>query len=297
MSDMVVKIVGLAVTSLPFYQSTPSQATIIEILIEQIGLILISLIMGWLAWLVRRYLRSLGDEKKLATITQVANAAIDYAEDLDKRGDLGVILTRLNLSPDVIDSTSKGIQKLHVAGHWVKDEVKRMGVDMTEEEAQKWVAAEFQKRIAGLELTPEQLNKLQTLLLVLQDLDMDKVSALLMDESQTMAKGEIQIVKIDSSSPEVKSVPEPSVTIPELSPSEPVAEPEPTPKNELTDLARQAVEYVETLKIDRQLSVPEIDIATAWMLTEVTKRGLTVAPDQISREIYLAFGELEDSEE
>lgn len=269
---------------------------IIQALTQQIGPILISLIMGWLAWLVRRYLRSLGDEKKLATITQVANAAIDYAEDLDKRGDLGAILTRLNLSPEVIDHTSKGIQKLHVAGQWVKDELKRMGVEMTEEEAQKWVAAEFQKRIAGLELTPEQLNKLQTLLLVLQDLDMDKVRALLMAESQTIVPGDTPIVEDDRSLAKAESAPEPPVTTPEPSPPEPAAEPEPTSENELADLAHQAVEYVETLKIDRQLSVPEIDIATAWMLTEVTKRGLTVAPDQISRAIYLAFGELEGSE-
>jgi hypothetical protein len=267
--------------------------TIITALVQEIGPILISLIMAWLAWLVRRYLRSLGDEKKLITIARMANAAIDYAEDLDKRGDLPAILNRLNLSPEAIASSSKGIQKLHIAGQWVQDELKRMGVEINEEEARKWVAAEFQKRIAGLSLTPEQLVQIQGILNVLQNIDADKLQALLTDISPAKASDAKSPPPHDLPLPEANPEPELLVLIPE--PLSTLAETEPVPSSEsdLAQLARQAVEYVQTLKTRHELTVPEIDIATAWMLTEVTKRGLNVTPDQISREIHRAFGNLE----
>jgi hypothetical protein len=266
--------------------------TIIATLIQEIGPILISLILAWLAWLMGKYLRSLGDEKKLAKIIHVANAAIDYAEDLDKRGDLKKILSGLDLPQEIVQHTSTGIKKLHVAGQWVKDELKRLGIDMTEEEARTWVAAEFQKRIASLDLTPDQMMQMQELLKLLQRLDQDKLRALLAGNGHPEMPGEKSTSPNDLPPVDLKSLAE--LPTPETESQETASALSPalelSPDHDLATLAQQAVQYVETLKIDRQLTLPEIDIATAWMLTEVTKRDLNVTPDQIAREIHRAFG-------
>lgn len=166
-----------------------------------------------------------------------------------------------------------------------------MGIDITEEEAQKWVAAEFQKRMAGLNFPLEQLEKLQSLLLLLQTLDQDKLQAFLANvrppapqRHKPLPQDDLTVVEPEPSTQLPATTPPPAPTAPE-------AGIEPSLENELAGLAWQAVKYVETLKIDRQLTVPEIDIATAWMLTEVTKQGLNVTPEQIAREIHLAFGD------
>jgi hypothetical protein len=248
---------------------------------------------SWLAWLIRNYIRALGEEKNLSTIIRVANAAIDYAEDLEKRGDLDKIISELDLPQDIIGHTSGGIKKLHVAGKWVEDELKRMGIEMTDKEAQRWVAAEFQKRNAGLNLTPQHLAHIQEISTLLQNLDQDKLAALSTLGSSRATFGDEPTRQQDPLPVE----PGPSTT--EVEPDHPSQDPaleaEPTVESDLAVLAQQAVDYVETLKATRELTVPEIDIATAWMLTEVTKQGLHVTPDQIAREIHQAFIEFETS--
>jgi hypothetical protein len=259
---------------------------LISALIQEIAPVVISLIVAWLAWLVRSYLSSLGDEKKLAAIRQVASAAIDYAEDLDKRGDLEKILGRLGLAEEVVNHPSAGIKKLHVAGKWVEGELQRFGIGLSEEEAQQWIAAEFQKRLAGLKMNPAQLVQLPGVMNQLPELDPAKLAGPL--PVGPMGPAPVQ----------------PGLIVPaQLQPAEPFAEPESpavapisvseAEQNELANLAQQAVDYVAALKTTRELTVPDIDIATAWMLTEVTKRGLEVTPAQIAREIHKVFGNIE----
>ncbi len=48
---------------------------------------------------------------------------------------------------------------------------------------------------------------------------------------------------------------------------------------------------VEQLKRDHTLTLPETDIAAAWMLTEVTQRGLNVTTHQIGAAGRAAFAE------
>jgi hypothetical protein len=67
--------------------------------------------------------------------------------------------------------------------------------------------------------------------------------------------------------------------------------PEVSPETQLKDLARQSVAYVERLKHDRKLTLPETDLAVAWMLTEVMQQGLNVTPDQIAAAVRAAFAE------
>jgi hypothetical protein len=76
------------------------------------------------------------------------------------------------------------------------------------------------------------------------------------------------------------------------SPAEPRAQtPEVSPETQLRELARQSVAYVEQLKRDRKLTLPETDLAVAWMLTEVTQQGLNVTTHQIAAAVRAAFAE------
>ena len=58
---------------------------------------------------------------------------------------------------------------------------------------------------------------------------------------------------------------------------------------QLAELAGRSIRYVEPLKADHELTLPETDIAVAWVLTEVTKRGLSVTTDQIARAVRAAI--------
>src|SRR3972149_5306826 len=92
-----------------------------------------------LSWFVRTYVKSSTAEKEVAAIVRLSNAAIDFVENLDKRGELA-------LPPDV----KKGSHKLKLAAEWMESELKRAGISVTDDEAKKWIASEFQKRMGGV---------------------------------------------------------------------------------------------------------------------------------------------------
>jgi hypothetical protein len=66
-----------------------------------------------------------------------------------------------------------------------------------------------------------------------------------------------------------------------------------SPEDRLAELAWQSVEYVQQLKRDRQLSVPETYIAASWVLTEATEQKLPVTIDQIDSAVRGAFARLD----
>jgi hypothetical protein len=90
------------------------------------------------AWFIRTYVRGSAAERDLAAIVRLSNAAIDYVENLDKRGDL--------------PEAKKGIHKLNLAGKWLEGELRRAGIKMSDEDARKWIASEFQKRVGGVQM-------------------------------------------------------------------------------------------------------------------------------------------------
>ena len=69
--------------------------------------------------------------------------------------------------------------------------------------------------------------------------------------------------------------------------------------DQLMDLARQAVDFMEELKSTGRLGAPlgssgkniERDVAVAWILTEAAKLAMTVSPSEITRLISLALQE------
>jgi hypothetical protein len=107
-------------------------------LIVQVVLIVAPIL---ITWFIRNYVQGTRAEKDIGAIMRLSNSAIDYVENLDKRGDL-------NFNPDV----SKGVQKLQLAGNWLESELNRAGISMTDEDAQKWISSEFQKRLGEVRM-------------------------------------------------------------------------------------------------------------------------------------------------
>ena len=101
----------------------------------QVIMLLLPIVAAVATWFLRTYVKSAKVEKDVAAIIRLSNAAIDFAEDLDKRGDLGKYLEMWNMPEDVINLTSDGLKKLNLAGKWLETELGRQGIQMTDEEA------------------------------------------------------------------------------------------------------------------------------------------------------------------
>jgi len=255
-------------------------------------------------WLLRNWVKHSGDEKKIATIIRVANTAIDYAEDLDQRGDLKQIVQSLPLPVEIQSQASKGIQKLNVAGKWVEHELKQLGISITDQDAQNWIAAEYQRRLGTIQTGAKAVGQTHAVIKLLKDLQsrglislpphLRKITDLTRQIDDWLAGTRPQaIAETMAAVASASQSPLPSDVFPvsasvtpepiEASAEEQIAD------NQLADLAAQAVEYVEELKASYDLTIPDLDIATAWMLTEVTKRGISARPEQIAGQIRAAF--------
>src|SRR5256885_1208300 len=92
-----------------------------------------------LSWIVRTYVRSGSAVRKLTGISQLSGMAINFVENLDRRGDL-------SLPADM----RKGAYKLQVASNWLSRELERQGIEVSGKQAQGWVAAEFQKQVGDV---------------------------------------------------------------------------------------------------------------------------------------------------
>jgi len=256
-------------------------------LIVQVILIVVPVL---ITWFIRTYVRGSRAEQDIAAITRLSNNAINYVENLDKRGDL-------NLPPNV----SKGAQKLQLAGNWLEDELKRAGISMTNEQAQTWIGSEFQKRLGDVrmvgtlaELAGTAVDLVRSLerngqitlppsadrIAYLADLAADWLVAqyamqgavITREEAVTWARAEL-----------LRSLQLPDNALPSNA--------------QLAELAQRAVAFLKSLKQSGRLTVRsgvpggsvDADIATAWLLTEVARQGLVVTSDQIGEAIAAAM--------
>jgi hypothetical protein len=266
-------------------------------IIFQVLMFVIPIAAALITWFLRTYVKSAESEKTVAAIVRLSNSAIDFAEDLDNRGELEKYLKLWNMPEDVVGLTSNGLKKLNLAGKWLESELGRMGVRMTDEEAQAWIASEFQKRVGdiGRERTiSEQTGEAVSLLQVLQtsgliSLPTDVAGAsqlanLVADWAIAQSEQEKGDLMREDALVRVRT----QLTTQPL----PVTEPSvPSLETQLAELARQSVLYVEQLEASHALTLPEVDIAVAWVLTEVTKRGLAVTTEQIAGSVSRAFAE------
>ncbi len=253
---------------------------ILDVVIQVLLIVLPILI----TWFIRTYVRGAKSERDIAAIVRLSNVAIDYVENLDKRGDL-------TLPPDI----SKGAAKLSAAGEWLEAELKRAGIKISNDEARKWIAAEFQKRVGDVRMvgTIAQLAK-------------DSVDTILrLDQSGIVSlPSEIERVAYLSGLAADWIVAELAKLGGSISREEALiwaraelanrmgaqisglGTPVQSVQDRLDQLAKQAVNFVEELKIQGQIAVPgeemEADLAVAWLLTESAKQGLAVNSAQIA---------------
>jgi hypothetical protein len=218
-----------------------------------------------------------------------AGAAIDYAENLDKRGDLP-------LSPDL----SKGMQKLKIASDWLQDELDKNGMSISNEQAQKWVASEFQGRMGSTaskvgniaQITKTAVDMIQSLarsnvITVPPEIDrFSYLAGLAADWVVTqMAQAGMQVSREEALT-WVRSALFNTIQSGDL-PS----------GDRLNDLAKQGLGFVSDLKAKGQLAVrpgsnpqdAEADLATAWVMTEAAKQGLQINPELIIQAVTAAM--------
>ena len=189
---------------------------------------------------------------------------------------------------DVLSLTSNGLKKLNLAGKWLEAELARNGIKMTDEEAQSWIAAEFQKRVGDIgrerrisERTQEAVDLLKALAQSgLIGLPADRADVSLL--ASKVADWIITQVDLEATDPLRDQVLVQLQTGMGVEPTPTVPPPHSPIEAKLADLARQAVQYVQELKSSRELTLSEMDIAGAWVLTEVTKQGLPVTTEQIA---------------
>jgi hypothetical protein len=269
----------------------------------EIIMLLLPIVAAIATWFLRTYVKSAKVEKDVAAIVRLSNAAIDFAEDLDKRGDLGKYLKMWNMPDDVMNLTSDGLKKLNLAGRWLETELGRQGIQMTDEEAKAWIAAQFQKRVGDMGRERTVAARAEEAVRLLQALARSGLINLPADPAQAAQLAD-QVTGWALAQPEKEpdallreeammrvrgqlSAPLPP-SVAAAAPSTPAA---PSLEVQLSDLARQSVQYVARLKADHELTLPDMDIAVAWVLTEVTKQGLAVTTEQIASAVHGAFGE------
>jgi hypothetical protein len=255
--------------------------------VVQVLIVIVPLV---LSWFVRTYIRSASAQNKIATIARLSNAAIDYVENLDKRGDL--------VLPAEV---KKGGYKLKVASQWAENELKRAGINVTNEQAQTWIAAEFQKRAGGV-LSLDAINSaVRHAVDLIQNVERsqpmdtptgsDRVSylaSLAADYAVTQLAGcgiaisrEEALIWVRSEF--LQRLQDQVSTLPA--------------GDRLMRLAVGAVDFLERLKVNGQIAVRpgtlhediEADIATAWLLTEAAKQGLDVTSEQIARSVAIVL--------
>ena len=87
-------------------------------LIDAISQLLLVVIPVIITWYIRTYVQGSKAEKDVAASVRLANIAIDYAENLDKRGDL-------NVPHDL----SRGLAKLKEASRWLEEELAKANIN------------------------------------------------------------------------------------------------------------------------------------------------------------------------
>ena len=263
----------------------------------EIVMLLLPIVAAVATWFLRTYVKSAKTEKDVAAIVRLSNMAIAFAEDLDKRGDLEKYLKLWNMPDDVLSLTSNGLKKLNLAGKWLETELGRQGIQMSDEEAKSWIAAQFQERVGDIgrdrgiaERTQEAMGLLRALQQSgLISLPTDSAQAALFGDvvanwvTSQLGPGEEGVLRVQAAAQfQSQLVAKPQVSTGGIASGS---------ADQLADLARQSVQYVQQLKANHRLTLPEADIAVAWVLTEVTKQGLVVTTDQIANAVRTAFSE------
>lgn len=247
---------------------------LLEILIQVIIVVVPVLI----TWFIRTYIKGSTAERDFAAIASLSNMAIDYAENMDLQG-------KLELSPEM----SKGLQKLNLASDWLLGELNRADIKMSNEEAQKWISAEFQKRVGDVRMVGAVAKLTTEAVDVISDLekrelidlpsDLDRITYL------TSLGADWVVAGLAKSGVALSREEALTYVRAELMRQFQLAGNNLPTNEQLIVLAKRAIAFLEEIKASGKLNLEgasESDITMAWMLTETAKQGLSVTPNDIS---------------
>ncbi len=280
-------------------------------LLDALTQLLLLVLPVMITWFIRNYVKGAKSEKDIAAIVQLANSAIDFVENLDSQG-------KLNLPPEV----KKGAYKLQLGSQWLVGELDRAGIKMTNEQAQTWLASEFQKRVGDVrpvsdlarlaQAAVEQIVRLQQSGVLELPPGTDQLTYwaglaadwiltnlpvswtnISRDEALTWARAAL----LDRMTPQTP--PNPPFPIIKTSPPAPLALPTVVPvvtlplTMRLAQLADQAINFVTQAQAHASPAVQPVasttDLALAWLLTEAVRQGLPVTADQLSEAVQTAL--------
>lgn len=266
-----------------------SLPTNVQQILDVVTQLLIIVVPVIISWYIRTYVRGTAAEKDIAAIVRLANNAIDYAENLDKRGDL-------NLPP----SFSKGKYKLKLAGEWLEKELQRANISITNEAAEQWISSEFQKRVGDVLMVGNLSQLAKTAVTIVREIEqnnllnlppeMDRVTYLVDLAADWLivqaAEGGVDVTREDAMT-WVRA---------EILQSLQIADESLPTNQQLEKLAQQALAFLVRLKESGKFSIQsgpaggnmETDLALAWLLTETAKRGLSVTTDEIALALHTA---------
>jgi hypothetical protein len=257
---------------------------------------LVVVIPAVLAWHARNYLKSANSRRQVGVIADLADAAINYAEDVDRRGEREQLYNSLDLPDDMAGELSPGRQKLYLASSWLADELRRMGIGRIGlEEAAKWVAAEYQEKVGDLhsaksiaQLTDRAADLLNQL---------GRAGHVTLPKSPLDAASMLQAIT-DWAAKQVEDAGsdrtlQRELAMARISPRTLMA----TSANSrsgsristevrLAMLAQRAAEYAAELKKGKSsttLPFPEKDIAKAWLVQHFQEDDLAVTPEQVDK--------------
>ena len=260
----------------PIFSSTQAFLTFLV----QVLLLIVAL---FAAWMFSRYLRSALAQNRLSAIRRLAEVAVDYVEHLDGRGELSAPVR-----------TDRAARKRELAAQWLVGRLKDDGVRISTEQAQTWIAAEMHRRVGSL-LPVEKVAELaRTSVELAQRLEQAHLVATPanVNASAYLAGLSADWLAVEAAKLGVNLQREQALAYVRGATLEKLVARanQVTIEDPLTRLAWEAVEYMENLKASGKQTIRpgagggnlEMDITTAWMITEVTRRGLAVTADQIS---------------
>lgn len=252
-----------------------------------------------LSWYARNYLKSADSQKRLGVISTLAGAAINYAEDCDRRGEREVAYSELDVPENMARNPTPGNQKLCLAADWLTDELKRIGIKRVSlDDAAKWVAAEYQKQVGDLrglqsitQLTDsaaDLLNQLGRAGQITLPSDTLEAVSLLQSITDWAAK--------QSTATNADRTLQRELAMTRISPRSLMATNgngravgKLTVEMRLSMLAQRAVEFVADLQRQGKLRLPERDTARAWLVQQIQQEDVAVTPEQIDKALAVAF--------
>lgn len=259
---------------------TQTTGSILDLVVQVILIVVPILI----TWFIRTYVRGSRAERDIAAITHLSNMAIDYVENLDKSG-------RLDVPPDV----SKGLHKLNTAGEWMETELNRAGIQISQEEATRWISAEFQKRVGDVRMVGTLEKMAQQAVALIDDLERKGLITVPSEAERllflTDMAADWMLTQVTEEGAKVSREEAIAWVRAELLKR---LDEEGQGGETLETLAARAVAFLEKLRAENRLTVTgrdvESDLVVAWMLAEAARRGLVVSSAEVAAAAREALG-------